>query len=483
MQRALILARRLPVLSSLRPKSARYPEHLQQMRPAGSLFRPFVQANYAHELRAFHASSSALAKHLNFNLADIGEGIAEVELLQWFVAEGQSIKAFDRICEVQSDKATVEISSRYDGKVLKLCHAKNAIAKVGAPLMVIEVADDVAEAPGAHAGGDGHGAAASAPALPQEAATQMMNADGSILTTPAVRRLAREHQVDLSKVHGSGRDGRIMKDDVLAVIEQSSKSVKSTVPSPTPAAPPRSTVSMPQVQATSNSVHPIRGYTRTMIKTMTAQALVPHFGYCDEIVFDEVIKLRNAVKASAAASGVKFSYLPVVIKAVSLSLLRFPQLNAKMTQDMSSLEHYASHNIGVAMATPTGLVVPNVKNVQALSLLQIASELTRLTELARGGAVPPSDLTGGTFSLSNIGAIGGTYASPVVLPGELAIGALGKLRVVPRYNSTMQLQPTTVMEVSWSADHRVVDGATIAEFSNLFKQHLESPHTMLLNLR
>ena len=161
----------------------------------------------------------------------------QVELLQWFVAEGQSIKAFDRICEVQSDKATVEISSRYDGKVrcnsyslpqllpqlilsslldqvLKLCHAKNAIAKVGAPLMVIEVADDVAEAPGSHAGGDGHGAAASAPALPQEAATQMMNADGSILTTPAVRRLAREHQVDLSKVHGSGRDGRIMKDDV-----------------------------------------------------------------------------------------------------------------------------------------------------------------------------------------------------------------------------------------------------------------------------
>ncbi len=324
-------------------------------------------------------------------------------MLQWFVAEGQSIKAFDRICEVQSDKATVEISSRYDGKVrcnsyslpqvlpqlissstfdqvLKLCHAKNAIAKVGAPLMVIEVADDVAEAPGAHAGGDGHGAAATAPALPQEAATQMMNADGSILTTPAVRRLAREHQVDLSKVHGSGRDGRIMKDDVrlhvfdvinhfylayvlpsllpivahmiidffqvLAAIEQSSTTVKSTVPPPTPAAPPRATVSMPQVQATSNSVHPIRGYTRTMIKTMTAQALVPHFGYCDEIVFDEVIKLRNAVKASAAASGVKFSYLPVVIKAVSLSLLRFPQLNAKMTQDMSSLEHYASHNIG-----------------------------------------------------------------------------------------------------------------------------------------
>jgi len=103
---------------------------------------------------------------------------------------------------------------------------------------------------------------------------------------------------------------------------------------------------MPQVPAASNTVHPIRGYTRTMIKTMTAQALVPHFGYCDEIVFDEVIKLRNAVKGSAAASGVKFSYLPVVLKAVSLSLLRFPQLNAKITQDMGSLEHFASHNIG-----------------------------------------------------------------------------------------------------------------------------------------
>ena len=153
------------------------------------------------------------------------------------MTEGQSIKAFDRICEVQSDKATVEISSRYDGKVrlnltflaqntheqffpdpnfqiLKLCHAKNAIAKVGAPLMVIEVADDVAEAPGAHAGGDSHGAAASTAAAAPEVATQMMNADGSILTTPAVRRLARENHVDLSKINGSGKDGRIMKDDV-----------------------------------------------------------------------------------------------------------------------------------------------------------------------------------------------------------------------------------------------------------------------------
>ncbi len=254
---------------------------------------------------------------------------------------------------------------------------------------------------------------------------------------------------------------------VLASIEQQSNMAKTTSSAPSPSlsspAPPRATVSIPQVIGSSNSVHPIRGYTRTMIKTMTAQALVPHFGYCDEIMFDEVIKLRNSVKSSAAASGVKFSYLPVVIKAVSLALLRFPQLNAKMTQDMSSLEHFASHNIGadpyfcslafchfisdkcmfhasshprvagVAMATPTGLVVPNVKNVQALSLLQIASELTRLTELARGGSVPPADLSGGTFSLSNIGAIGGTYASPVVLPGELAIGALGRLRVVPRW--------------------------------------------------
>jgi pyruvate/2-oxoglutarate dehydrogenase complex dihydrolipoamide acyltransferase (E2) component len=137
---------------------------------------------------------------------------------------------------------------------------------------------------------------------------------------------------------------------VIAAIEQRSSTAKPTAsastPSLSPSSPPRATVSIPQAHVTSNSVHPIRGYTRTMIKTMTAQALVPHFGYCDEIVFDEVIKLRSAVKSSAAASGINFSYLPVVIKAVSLSLLRFPQLNAKLTQDMGSLEHFASHNIG-----------------------------------------------------------------------------------------------------------------------------------------
>lgn len=160
---------------------------------------------------------------------------------------------------------------------------------------------------------------------------------------------------------------------VLAAIEQSRSPTKSTS---TAAAPPSSTapraaVTMPQVPAASNTVHPIRGYTRTMIKTMTAQALVPHFGYCDEIVFDEVIKLRNAVKGSAAASGVKFSYLPVVLKAVSLSLLRFPQLNAKITQDMGSLEHFASHNIGAHTNCCTRCARSNIMFIHFLVILSV----------------------------------------------------------------------------------------------------------------
>jgi 2-oxoisovalerate dehydrogenase E2 component (dihydrolipoyl transacylase) len=161
---------------------------------------------------------------------------------------------------------------------------------------------------------------------------------------------------------------------VLAAIEQSS-SAKSTsvdtVPPSSSSMSPGVTVSMPQVPATSNSLHPIRGYTRTMIKTMTAQALVPHFGYCDEIVFDEVIKLRNAVKGSAAASGVKFSYLPVVIKAVSLSLLRFPQLNAKMTKDMGSLEHFVSHNIGALSACSSLCNISALLHMMSLCLCQL----------------------------------------------------------------------------------------------------------------
>ncbi|KAK1786541.1 hypothetical protein P4O66_002990 [Electrophorus voltai] len=194
-----------------------------------------------------------------------------------------------------------------------------------------------------------------------------------------------------------------------------------------------------------------------MVKTMTAALKIPHFGYCDEVDLTQLVLLRSELKGLAEARGVRLSYMPFFVKG--------------------------SHNIGLAMDTPQGLLVPSVKNVQALSVFEIAAELNRLQALGSAGQLGPADLTGGTFTLSNVGSIGGTYAKPVILPPEVAIGALGKIQVLPRFNSCAELVKAHIMSVSWSADHRVIDGATMSRFSNLWCSYLEQPSSMVLDLK
>lgn len=181
--------------------------------------------------------------------------------------------------------------------------------------------------------------------------------------------------------------------------------------------------------------------------------------------------------------GMKMTFMPFFIKAVSLSLQHYPVLNSHFSSDSSTITYKASHNIGVAMDTANGLLVPNIKDVQVKSVVEIAKELDRLMQLGQAGQLGMVDLTGGTFSLSNIGAVGGTYARPMLLPPEVAIGAFGRVRKLPRYTDTGEVAPTHIMEVSWSADHRVIDGATVARFSNLWKTFLEAPATMLTALK
>lgn len=220
-----------------------------------------------------------------------------------------------------------------------------------------------------------------------------------------------------------------------------------------------------------------------MVKTMTAALKIPHFGYCDEVDLTALVKLREELKPVASARGIKLSFMPFFIKAASLGLLQFPILNASMDESCQKVTYKASHNIGVAMDTEQGLIVPNVKNVQARSVVDIAAELNRLQKLGSTGQLSTADLTGGTFTLSNIGSIGGTYAKAVILPPEVAIGALGSIKALPRFNQRGDVYKAQIMQVSWSADHRVIDGATMSRFSNLWKSYLENPASMLLDLK
>ena len=198
---------------------------------------------------------------------------------------------------------------------------------------------------------------------------------------------------------------------------------------------------------------------------------------------DELIATRAVLKPLAEKYGVsKFTLMPLMIKAMSCALSEFPLLNSSVSEDGTTLIKKGAHNIGLAMDTPNGLLVPNVKDVQSKSLLEIAMDLERLQADASRGKLGMADLKGGTFSISNIGNLGGTYTGPVINLPEVAIVGLGKARPTPRYDSSGNLVKQSIMQVSWSADHRVIDGATMARFSNAWIGYLQNPSAMLLHL-
>eukprot|EP01136_Pigoraptor_vietnamica_P017627 Opistho-1_new@63056 len=445
--------------------------------------------------RHFRTSAIACGQVVQFKLADIGEGIAEAEVLQWFVKEGDKVTEFQKLCEVQSDKATVEITSRYNGTVQKLHHKRNDMAKVGAPLVDIELEGGDAAAEAAPKQVQEQKAASAAPTQqsPSHAGeTSAAAAGDKVLTTPAVRRIAKENAVDLARVRGTGRDGRILKEDIVAYVEgratvpatplrtQEPRAAPATASSEAPRAPP---APQPYVPGQSRT-EPIRGFKRTMVKTMTAANQVPHFGYCDEIVMNALVDLRERLKPAAEARGARLSFMPFFIKAASLALRQFPVLNASVNADCSEITYHGDHNIGVAMDTPNGLVVPNIKRCQSLSIFEIASELNRLQAAGAKGQLGAADLTGGTFTLSNIGTVGGTYTKPVIVLPEVAIGALGRMQSLPRFKEDgATVYAAKVVCVSWSADHRVIDGVTMAKFSNAWIGYLENPTSMILDMK
>jgi 2-oxoisovalerate dehydrogenase E2 component (dihydrolipoyl transacylase) len=446
---------------------------------------------------AFQATRSALGTVVPFKLSDIGEGTLEVQILQWFVKPGDKINAFDKICEVQTDKATDQITSPFDGIVTKLHAEVGGVAKVGHALIDVETEDaDVIAAAGKStkpAGGETASGAAkpagSSAAPKKDAATEGSTARATgekPLATPAVRRIAMEHNVDLRDVPASGKQGRVMKDDILAFLEGGAKPSPSAATT-TAAASSGSAAAARHVATTSqrqDRVEVIAGVKKAMVKSMNAALKIPAFGASDEIEMTGLIAVRDQLRPLALADlGLKLSYMPFFIKAASLALDRYPSINAHTNEECTEVTYKGSHHIGFAMDTPTGLIVPNIKDVQDKSIFDIAVDMNKLMEKGKANAFSKADLTGGTFTLSNIGSIGATYTSPVIFPPQVAIGALGRMVRVPRFDASDKVYAANIVNVSWSADHRVVDGATMVRFGNQFKDYIEKPALMLSTLK
>ena len=402
-----------------------------------------------------------------FILPDIGEGIVECEVLEWKVKEGDMISEDQVIADVSTDKAVVEIPSMYSGRITKLYYADGDIAKVHSPLFAIDTDEEVLDS------------SESVPENPEVNETAELklelvrqpsqdtreNQSIKVLTTPAVRKLAREYELDLSMISGTGKNGRVLKEDVhlyLKTLEQASAQ-QITAPN-------------------KDRTEAIVGVRKIMAKHMSESvSTIPHFTFVDEVDVTELIQLRATLK-STYADQVKITLMPLLIKSLSLSLNQFPIMNSRVNDGFTELTYVASHNVGMAVDGRNGLLVPNIKDVQTRSIVEIAAEVSRLTDAARSGIINLEELRGGTITISNIGAIGGISAAPIINSPEVAIVALGKIQDLPRFGNDNQVLSRKIMSVSWSGDHRVIDGATIARFNNCWKAYLESPGTMLATM-
>jgi len=413
-----------------------------------------------------------------FILPDIGEGIVECEVIEWKVREGDIIEEDQIVVDVSTDKAIVEIPSMYNGRITKLHHAAGDIAKVHAPLFAIEVEAEVDEDAGSPAP-----VTQSSEQTPELVVLEEAQAQGQtqqsaetntkVLTTPAVRKMAREHQLDLGTIAGTGKQGRVLKEDVLSFLASDKP---ADVPSSPLASIPNST---PGVVA-EDRVEVIRGVRKIMAERMTESvATIPHFTFVDELDVTELMQLRRNLNEQYGSDELKITLMPLFIKALSLAIKQFPAVNSRANADFSELTYIASHNIGMAVDGANGLLVPNIKAVEQRSILDIAAQVMGLTKAARSGKINPADLKGGSITISNIGAIGGTVATPIINKPEVAIVALGKIQKLPRFDDQGNVMARNIMTVSWSGDHRVIDGGTIARFNNCWKGYLEQPATML----
>lgn len=428
------------------------------------------------------ASEQPVDGIIDVPLAQTGEGIAECELLKWFVHEGDHVEEFQPLCEVQSDKATIEITSRYKGQIAQILHSPSDIVKVGETLLriVIEGFQDSSASSGCLAEAVNQQSVQDT----DESSNQSFPADeikqSEVLSTPAVRGLAKQYGIDISGVQGTGKDGRVLKEDVIKYA-----SGRLINKEPGLLVERNESYSCASMAANINpdKIIPLRGFQRAMVKTMTMAAKVPHFHYVEEIKCDALMQLKASFQSVNTDPCIKHTFLPVLVKSLSMALRKHPLLNSFFDEEALEVVAKGAHNIGIAMATPSGLVVPNIKNVQSLSILEITKELSRLQKLATENKLNHDDVSGGTITLSNIGAIGGKFGSPLVNLPEVAIVAIGQIQKVAQFADDGSVYPVSIMNVNVGADHRVLDGAMVARFCNEWKMLIEKPELLLLHMR
>ncbi|HEY7310571.1 MAG TPA: dihydrolipoamide acetyltransferase family protein [Gemmataceae bacterium] len=414
---------------------------------------------------------------MDFALPEIGEGVYEAELIRWLIEAGAEVKRGQPLAEVMTDKATMEVPSPFAGTITALRAQPGQEIKVGQTLLTYESAAKVAsggrQSPVAAKKEQG----ADAPRSPAVRATVPTMNNGPVRAeaggrlpvkaAPSVRQLARKLGIDLTAIHGSGPEGRVLIEDLTPRIQA------------------------PAIQAALVEVAPdygkpgtrikLQGLRRTIAQRMVlSKKTIPHYSYVDECDVTNLVRLREGLRDAYAGAGVKLTYLPFFIKAVVAALKEVPIVNSSLDEESGEIVLHDRYHIGVAAATPAGLMVPVVHDADQKDIGAIAREIERLSCAARAGKSRREDLVGGTFTITSVGNFGGLIATPVINHPEVAILAIGKIVKRPVYDADGHIRPADMVYLSLSFDHRVVDGAVGAVFGNAIVRQLQNPAALLL---
>ena len=439
----------------------------------------------------------------NVKLPDVGEGVTEGELVRWLVKIGDTVKADQPVVELMTDKATVEVPSPFAGTVKELKYKEGDVVPIESVLLVLDA--EGAKAAGASTAPTQQtktptakepAAAKPAPAMQQQAqamTSQPTRAVGNgggggagadfhppvagadVLATPATRRLARETGVDINGLQGSGLAGRVTQEDVQ----------KAKGGSPAAARTPMKDIPRPSVPSQGGSMEervPLRGIRKKIAENMQmAKHIIPHFTLMDEARVDQLVQMRAQAKEHAEKYGVKVTYLPFIIKALIATCREFPMFNASMDDAAAEIVYKKFFNIGFAADTPNGLMVPVVKNADFKTLLQISQEIGQLAGKARDGKLALDDMKGASITVTNIGSVGGLYATPIINHPEVAILGVYKIQDKPVWDGK-EFVRGQFMSFTITCDHRLIDGAVAANFMKAFIARIENPSQLMLDM-
>lgn len=421
-----------------------------------------------------------------FRLPDIGEGIAEGEIVKWNVKEGDTINEDDTLVEIQNDKSVEEIPSPVTGKVTKILVAEGTVARVGDVLVEIDAPgfEDAGDAPAAAE----TPAAEAAPATTATPAATTASANVRVLAMPSVRKLARDKGVDITKVTPTGKGGRVTAEDILGFTGEAAPvaSVEVAQPATATAAPVASTPAAPaqpyvSQRAEAETREPLTPMRKAISKAMVnSKHTAPHVTLFDEVEVTALWNHRKKFKDVAANRGTKLTFLPYVVKALVATVKKFPILNASIDDAAQEIVFKNYYNIGIAADTDRGLFVPNIKDANMKSIFDIADEINAKAALAHEGKLAAADMSNGTITISNLGSARGQWFTPIINHPEVAILGMGTINVEPVVNAEGEIVIGRMLKLSMSFDHRIVDGATAQNAMNELKRLLADPELLLM---